>query len=65
MRLMTSRLVANDLDFRGKATVRNMRPPVEPDEGATRGFVLDRLAELPLDQSDPGDITLIFENGLV
>lgn len=62
---MVSKPVTTDLDFRGRSTARGMREPLEADEAATRGFVVARINDLPIDQSDPGDITLIFENGLV
>jgi len=62
---MAGKPVTTDLDFRNRSTAKRLREPVEPDEAATRGFVLERINELPIDQSDPGDFTLIFENGLV
>lgn len=62
---MVTKPVTTDLDFRGRSTARGMREPIEADEVATRGFVLDRINDLPLDQSDPGDLVVIYENGLV
>lgn len=62
---MASKPVTTDLDFRNRSTARHLREPIEADEAATRGFVLDRINDLPLDQSDPGDLVVIYENGLV
>lgn len=63
---MAGRRQYSDLDFGGQGTVQGLRPPQDPGDAVSQAFVVERINDLPLDTSDPGDtFILALEGGML